>query len=307
MLETFISVLSETVHILPLLLVVYIGIEFIEYKFGHKTITLVQKAGSFGPVIGAIAGIFPQCGLAVVATSLYTQRLVTIGTLLAVYLSTSDEAIPIILSHPDKFDVLLPLIISKILIALMAGYLLDFMFKKSNQSILAHIHAYAHGEDDSHHNHTEIMDREACCGHNPCSPSQELRLKQIFFHPVIHTVKIFIFILVVSFLMELLFLYMGEDAVEKLLRQHILLQPFFAAVLGLTPSCAASVVITEMYIKDSIIYGSLIAGLCASSGLGILVLFKEAESKKDFFRIVGLLLGISILVGYLFQGFFYRL
>ena len=304
MLETFISVLSETAPMLPLLLAVYVGIEIAEYKFGHKTITLMQKAGSFGPLIGAIAGIFPQCGIAVVATSLYTQRLITIGTLFAVYLATSDEAIPIILSHPDKLDILLPLVLSKVMIALMAGYILDFIFRKNNQSILTHIHAHARGEDDPHHNHEEIMDREACCGHNPCSPSRKLRLKQIFFHPVIHTVKIFIFILVISFLMELLFLYMGEKTVEKILMQHILLQPCFAALVGLVPSCAASVVITEMYIKESITYASLIAGLCANSGLGILVLFKELKSKKEIFKIMGLLLGISILAGYLFHGFF---
>jgi hypothetical protein len=305
--EIFISVLSETAPMLPLLLVVYVGIEIAEYKFGHKTISLVQKAGSFGPAVGAIAGIFPQCGLAVVATSLYTQRLITIGALLAVYLATSDEAIPIILSHPDKFDVLLPLILGKILIALLAGYSLDFMFRKNNRNILAHIHDYAHGKDDSRHHHEEIMDREACCGHNPCSPSQKLRLRQIIFHPVIHTAKIFIFIFVISFLMESLFLYLGEEAVEKTLMQHTLLQPFFAALFGLAPSCAASVVITEMYIKGSLTYGSLIAGLCASSGLGILVLFKEVKSKKEIFKIIGLLLGISILAGYLFQEFFCRL
>ena len=304
MLETFISVLSETAPMLPLLLAVYVGIEIAEYKFGHKTITLVQKAGSLGPLIGTIAGIFPQCGLAVVATSLYTQRLITIGTLLAVYLSTSDEAIPIILSHPDKFGILLPLVLSKILIALMAGYILDFIFRKNNQSILTHIHAHARGEDDPCHNHEEIMDREACCGHNPCSPSQKLRLKQILFHPVVHTAKIFIFILIIAFLLELLFLYVGEETVEKILMQHIMLQPCFAALLGLVPSCAASVVITEMYVKESITYGSLIAGLCTSSGLGILVLFKEAETKKEIFKIMGLLLGISMLVGYLFQVFF---
>ena len=304
MFETFISVFSETAKMFPLLLAVYVGIEFIEYKFGNKTIVLVQKAGSYGPVIGAIAGIFPQCGLAVVATSLYTQRLITIGTLLAVYLSTSDEAIPIILSHPDKLDVLLPLVLSKVLIALTAGYLLDAIFRKNNQNTLAHIHAYAHGKDDIHHHHEEIMDREACCGHNPCSPSRVFAWKRIFVHPVIHTMKIFIFILVISFLMELFLLYAGENTFENLFRRLSLLQPCFAALLGLTPSCAASVVITELYIKGSIAYGALVSGLCASSGLGILVLFKEAKAKKEIFKIVGLLLGVSILAGYILQGFF---
>jgi hypothetical protein len=304
MLETFISVFLETAHMLPLLLAVYIGIEIAEYKFGHKTNNQKQKAGSFGPLIGAIAGIFPLCGLAVVATFLYTQRLITIGTLLAVYLSTSDEAIPIIFSHPEKLNVLLPLVLCKITIALMAGYLLDYVIGKSNQDILAHIHAHAQGKEDIHHHHGEIMDKEACCGHVPYSPSRVLRLKQILFHPIIHTAKIFLFILAIVFLLELLLLHMGEEAFANLFSQHILLQPCFAALLGITPSCAASVIITEIYIKGSITYGSLIAGLCANSGLGILVLLKESQTKKEIFKIVGLLLGISILAGYLLQGFY---
>jgi len=297
MFEIFIDVFWETIQMFPLLFVVYVGIEVAEYKLGHRAVILVQKAGSFGPAIGAIVGIFPQCGLAVVATSLYAQRFITMGTLMAVYLSTSDEAIPILLSHPDKLDVLLPLVLSKIMIAVTAGYILDFLFRKNNQSIVANIHP--HGENDSHH-HGELMDKKACCGHSPYSPAGTLRWKQIIFHPIIHTTKILFFILVIYFLMESLILYMGEEAFENMLTSHAVLQPCFAALLGIAPSCAPSVFITEIYLKGSLTYGSLIAGLCASSGLGIIVLFKEVQSKKEIFKIIVLLLGISILAGYAF-------
>jgi hypothetical protein len=113
--------LLDSVLMVPLLLVIYIGIELVEYKFGNKIIGLVQKAGVAGPAVGALAGSLPQCGISVVATALYTQRLATIGTLLAVYLSTSDEALPIILSHPDKAGLIMPLLLVKICIALVSG------------------------------------------------------------------------------------------------------------------------------------------------------------------------------------------
>jgi hypothetical protein len=301
MYEVFIDALLDTVKMVPLLLVIYIAIELVEYKFGNKIITLVQKAGMAGPAVGALAGSLPQCGISVVATALYTQRLVTIGTLLAVYLATSDEAIPIILSQPDKAGLLLPLISTKIVIALVVGYTLDLFFRKANKSTLIHIEAYALGKDDEHHNHSMVMDKEACCGHSTSSSAKKFSPKEIFLHPVIHTAKIFVFIFAISLLINAAVFQMGEEAFGKLFSGHLFFQPFMAALVGLIPNCAASVAITELYLKGAITYGSLIAGLCASAGLGILVLFREEKEKKEIFKIICLLLGVSILIGSVIQ------
>jgi len=303
MVNVFMDALLDTVRMVPLLLIIYIGIELVEYKFGNKIIGLVQKAGVAGPAVGAIAGCLPQCGISVVATALYTQRLATIGTLLAVYLSTSDEAIPVILSQPDKAGLILPLILTKIFIALVAGYTLDFFFRKSNRNTLTHIRAYAHGEDDVRHHHETVMDEAACCGHSTSASAHEFNPKEILLHPAIHTAKVFVFILAVSFLINVAVFQLGEEAFGKLFLGHSILQPFIAALLGLVPNCAASVGITELYIKGAITYGSLIAGLCASAGLGILVLFREEKQKKEMFKVLGLLFGISVLVGSAIQFF----
>ena len=139
MLDAFLDALSDSAQTIPLLLVIYIGIELIEYKYGNKIRESIQKAGAAGPAIGALGGSFPQCGFSVVATALYTQRLATIGTLLAVYLSTSDEAIPVILAQPEKAGIIIPLILTKIIIALVAGYTIDFIFRKSNKTTLANL------------------------------------------------------------------------------------------------------------------------------------------------------------------------
>lgn len=303
MVEVFMDALADTARMVPLLLVIYIGIELVEYKFGHKIIGLVQKAGTAGPAVGALAGSLPQCGISVVATALYTQRLATIGTLMAVYLSTSDEAIPIILSQPEKAEIILPLILTKIFIALVAGYTLDLFFRKANESTLRHINACARGEDDVHHDHAIVMDEEACCGHSTSSSAHQFNPKEIFLHPCIHTAKIFAFIFAISLLINAAVFLMGEDAFGKLFLGHSLFQPFMAALVGLIPNCAASVAITELYLKGAITYGSLIAGLCASAGLGILVLFREEKEKKEIFKVIGLLFGISVLVGSVIQYF----
>ncbi|MCX6760984.1 MAG: arsenic efflux protein, partial [Candidatus Nealsonbacteria bacterium] len=250
------------------------------------------------------AGSFPQCGFSVVTTALYTQRLVTIGTLLSVYVATSDEAIPIILSQPDKINIIFPLILTKIFIALIAGCSVDFLFRKNNEKTLAHIEAYSHGRDEKDHNHGSVTDEKACCGHSTSPVAKRFNSKEIFVHPIIHTIKIFFFIFVVSLLINFAVYQIGEEQLAKFLLNHNFLQPFFAALIGLIPNCAASVAITGLYLKGLITYGSVVAGLCASAGLGILILFREEKDKKNVFTIISLLFGISVLAGLVIQYFF---
>ncbi len=304
MLQIFLDALTEAVKMVPLLLIIYIGIELIEYKFGNVIKTKIKKAGAVGPIVGAIAGSFPQCGFSVVATALYTQRLVTIGTLLAVYLSTSDEAIPIILSQPDKAAVIFPLILTKIFIALIAGYAIDFVFRKKNKKVLQHIKAYSDGNDDKGHDHNSVMDEQACCGHSLDSGAKMFSWKEIFFHPIVHTAKIFIFILSISFLINFAIFEVGAESFGKFLLGHGFFQIFLATVIGIIPNCSASVAITEFYLRGLISYGSVVAGLCASGGLGILVLLREEKDKKNVFVILSLLFGVSVLAGLIIQYVF---
>jgi len=288
MLKVFLDALMDSAKTIPLLFVIYVVIELIEYKFGNKVREKMQKAGNAGPTIGAVAGSFPQCGFSVIATALYSQRLVTIGTLLAVYLSTSDEAIPIILSQPNKIGIVLSLILVKIFIALIAGYLIDFIFRKSNKKILTHIENYKQGKDDKSHHHEPTAEEHLNCKH-------------IFLHPLIHTLKIFFFIFCVSFLIGISVFLMGEETFYKFFSNQKFFQPFLAALIGLIPNCASSVIIAKLYLQNIITYGSMIAGLCASGGLGILLLFKEEKNKKNVLKILSLLFGISIIAGLTIQ------
>ena len=176
----FLDALVDSLKMVPLLLVIYIGIELVEYKFGEKIREKVQRAGKAGPLIGAAAGSLPQCGFSVVATVLYTERLATIGTLLAVYLATSDEAIPVILAQPGRAAIIIPLILTKVVIALLVGYFADLVYKKSNAKTLSHIRAYARGEDAAAHHHEEaVVRQEACCGHKTEADAPKFDAKEI--------------------------------------------------------------------------------------------------------------------------------
>jgi hypothetical protein len=304
MYELILDALIDSLKIIPLLLVIYIIIELVEYKLGNKIRENVQKAGVAGPVLGAVAGVLPQCGFSVVTTALYTQRLVTIGTLLAVYLSTSDEAIPILLAQPDKAGIVVPLLLSKVVIAIVAGYIIDFIYRKTNRETLKHIKKYALHQDDTSHHHETVKDDLACCGHSTCSTARTFSFKELFIHPLIHTLKIFVYILLTSLAINLIIFWVGHDALVALFANHVFWQPFLAALIGLIPNCAASVTITELYLSGIITYGSVIAGLCASGGLGLLILFKEEEHKKNAYRIIALLYGISVVAGLTFQYLF---
>lgn len=301
MYEIFLDALIDSAKTIPLLLLVYVGIELIEYKFANKILEKVKSAGSAGPAVGAIAGILPQCGFSVFTTVLYNQRLVTVGTLMAVYLSTSDEAVPIILSQPDKIGIIVPLIISKIIIALVFGYLLDLIYQKNRQKTLAHIEAYKMGRDDPEHRHTDVLDENACCGHQIGKPEKTFNIQKIFFHPITHASKIFIFIFLITFAINLAFLKLGDATLAKIFLSNGFFQPFLSALFGLIPNCAASVGITELYLKGILTYGSTVAGLCASGGLGILILFREEKNKWEAVRVVGILFGISVFVGLVIQ------
>lgn len=299
--EIFSAALPETIKLLPFLLLFYIGIELIEYKFGSSIRKNVQKAGNAGPALGAFIGSFPQCGFSVVGAALYTQRLITTGTFLAILLATSDEAIPIILSHPNKAGLIFPLILTKIIIAVIAGYAVDLILRKTNQKTLAHINAYNKGTDDKQHNHDSIIDEPACCGHSTSPLAKKFSVKEIFVHPILHTAKIFTFILIITLLINLIIFNIGPENLTKIFSGHVFWQPFLTALIGLIPNCVASVTITQLYLEGIISYGAIIAGLGASGGLGILVLFKEEKNKKNVLKIIGLLFTISVLAGLIIQ------
>jgi len=280
--------LIDSVHMVPFLFIIFLIIEIIEYFYAHKMGSIIKHSNKTGPLIGSLLASFPQCGFSVVASTLYTKRLIAAGTLIAVYLSTSDEAIPIILAQPGKSHVVIKLLLVKLLIGITAGYLINFILEKVKKPL-------AEGVDDG-------TEDEGCCNHHL---SEKPDKKELLIHPIMHTVSVFFFVFIVTLIINyFVTLAGGEENLGKYFLTDSIFQPVLMALVGLIPNCAASVAITLMYLKGAIGFGSVVAGLSSSAGLGILVLAKKNNDIKDTLRVIGLLLLISIISGVVIQYFY---
>lgn len=273
MFEVLLDTLIDSLRILPFLFITYLIIEYIGHRSSHKLISGLRKYGVLG---GAMLGSFPQCGFSVAAANLYTNRVISVGTLIAVFISTSDEAIPVILANSGSFTAVAKLVAVKIVIAVVAGLVADFFFSK-----------YLEIKDTSNSNHNHHHFHE--CHGNILSSA--LR----------HTVHIFIFMVITIFLMNMAIYLIGEENLSKVLLTNSILQPAVAALLGFIPNCASSIIITQLYIAGSLSFGSAVAGLCTGAGVGLIVLFKENRNVKENIKIMLYIYIISILAGSLIQ------
>lgn len=279
--------LIDSAKMVPFLLFVYLMVEWLEYQYGTSIRARIQHAAKAGPAVGAAFGCVPQCGFSVIASAMYTRRVITIGTLLAVYLSTSDEAVPVIMAQPSKLHHILPLICTKLVIAVLAGYAIDLALR-----------SYRNGVTVKDPEALEEIKERGCCEHHVTGDGH---WRELLVHPLKHTAKVFVFVFLVTLGLNYLIFSVGQSHLSRLLLQHSPFQPVLTALVGLIPNCAASVAITQVFLKGGISYGSAISGLCASGGMGLLVLLKENHDPRDTARVLGLLLSISIAAGIIIQ------
>lgn len=273
MTDIILDTLLDTIKLLPFLFLTYLAMEYLEHKAGAKTDSLVRKAGRFGPLIGGIVGAVPQCGFSAAASNLYAGRVITLGTLLAIYLSTSDEMLPILISEQQPVGLILRILLMKVIIGTIAGFLIDLLFFR--------------GKNREEHNHIHEL-----CRHEHCHCE-----KGIFRSALNHTLQITFFVLVISFALNLALYFLGEDALADLILNRPVLGPVLAGVVGLIPNCAASVAITQLYLKGAMSMGAMMAGLLVGAGVGLLVLFRVNHDKKENFKIAGLLYAVGVLSG----------
>jgi len=265
----------DAVKMLPFLFLTYLFLEYLEHKGNEKFVSILQHSGKLGPLGGAILGCIPQCGFSVAAANLYAGRIISAGALAAVFISTSDEAIPILIANPDSAGLVLKLIAYKLIFAVFAGFLLDF--------ILRHTPVI----NDAQNNHLH----EDC--HNVYSN------KQILLSALKHTLFIALFIFAVLLILEIIIHYLGEDKLSALLMTDSVWQPVIAGLIGLIPNCAPSVILTQLYITGGIDVGTLFCGLSTSAGMGIVLLFKNNRNLKQNLLLLGYIYCLSVLVGFL--------
>lgn len=267
--------LLEALKLLPFLFLTYLAMEYLEHKTGEKTKHVVKKAGKWGPVIGGIAGAVPQCGFSAAASNLYAGRVITLGTLIAIYLSTSDEMLPIMISAQAPMKLIGGILLAKVIIGVISGFVIDMVMNSREEK---------HGHD---HEHIHEL-----CEHEHCNCEQG-----IFRSALKHTLQITFFIILITFVLHLALEVVGEDVLANLILNKPVLGPVLAGIVGLIPNCASSVVITQLYLEGAMGMGAMMAGLLVGSGVGLLVLFRVNNDKKENFKILGLLYGIGVVAG----------
>lgn len=264
--------LEDSWLLLIFLFATYAVMEYLEHRMGDGTRAALQRAGHIGPLIGAALGAVPQCGFSAAASNLYAGRVITLGTLLAVYLSTSDEMLPVMISAQASLGTILGILGIKLAVGMAAGFVTDALWHPSRERA-----------NEIH----ELCEHEHCdCKHGGILRSA---LK--------HTVQVGIFVVLITFMLNLALEMVGEDALAGFLLDEPVLGPVIAGIVGFIPNCAASVVITELYLSGVIGVGTMLAGLLVGAGVGLLVLFRVNPHRAENLRIAGVLYGIGVAVG----------
>ena len=272
---------GDSVKMLPFLYLAYLLIEWLERHHGARIEQALAGGGRWGFIPGALLGCVPQCGFSAVASNLYASRVITPGTLLAVFIATSDEAIPLLAAEPSQWGSLALLLLSKAVFAMVGGALLDVPLRHVLPRSLYGGYAGHADEVDCHEEHEEHSG--------------------IWLAALRHTVEIFLFILLFSALIGLCFAWVGEDTITAALAGMGFLQPVLTALVGLVPNCAASVLLAQLYIDGAISFGSLFAGLTAGAGVGLAVLWRVNPSWKQNLFMTGLLWAAGAAAGMLLQ------
>lgn len=275
MLDWFLDAFLDSLKMLPFLYLIYLLIEVLEHKAGNRFPNLVGKTAGLGPLAGGLIGAVPQCGLAAASASLYSGRVITLGTLLAVFLSSSDEMLPILISEAVPVLRILKIVGVKIAIAVVSGYLVDLILLRRQR-----IDQGAREEV-----------QEAFEGfHCHCN---------VFLSALRHTAEIFLYVFVFSFILNIIIGLVGEERLSQILNSLPVVGELLAGLVGLIPNCASSVVITQLYIDGIIGAGPLFAGLLVNAGVGTLVLLRTNKNVKSSLGILGLLYGIGVFWGVL--------
>lgn len=281
--------LKESIKVFLVALILYFIISFVEERIARG----LGKKNRFSPLIASALGLVPQCGFSVVASDLYVKKHITMGTLIALFLACSDEALPILLSQTNKENILsvILIIVLKFVIGFVTGYLVDLFLTRNKHEVHDHLeHCHKSFEEEVH---------IGCCSHPIEGGDEHSKVYKHVLHPLIHSLKIFAYVLGITLLFNTVIHYVGEDSINEFLQTNKYLAPLFSSLIGIIPNCAASVAITNVYLLGGLSFGACISGLCMNAGLGLVFLFKKKTNIKNSFTILGIMFGVSLFVGYL--------
>ena len=267
--------LEESLKVFLVALVLYFIISFVEERIAK----VLGKKNRFSPVIASALGLIPQCGFSIVASDLYVKRHITMGTLIALFLACSDEALPILLSQTSKDNFLSIVLILglKFVIGFITGYAVDFFLTRNKHEVHEHLeHCHESFEEEIH---------IGCCSHPIEGGDEHSKVYKHLIHPLLHSLKIFAYVLGITLLFNTAIHFIGKDKIADFLQTNKYLAPLFASLIGVIPNCAASVVITNVYLLGGLSFGACISGLCMNAGLGLVFLFKKKTIKVPYNKI----------------------
>ena len=276
--HTLSHTIEDSVKLLPFLFLTYLFMELLEHTTGGKVQNKIKNAGKVGPLWGGLLGIMPQCGFSAAAASLYAGRVITVGTLLAVFLSTSDEMLPIFISEAVAPATIVKILAAKVCIAIISGFLAE----------LVYVNVFKKKEKD--------MDIHVVCEEEHCSCEDGVLKSALK-----HTLKIFVYILLITFILTLVIEMIGEDHLAVVFQNIPVVGEMIAALVGLIPNCASSVVITELYLSGIIGAGAMMSGLLVNAGVGLLVLFRLNRNWKQNAGIMAALYGFGVVWGVIIE------
>ena len=300
--EFFLHAIKDTLPLLPWILLIYLLIELLESKADLRSIN--RFGNKMGPLIGSATGLIPQCGFSIMAAKLFEQKYITVGTLLAIFMATSDEAFIIMLSSGEGAVWVLPMLAVKILVGIAVGYAADFTLKLlgRGQVCVEMPSAYEEKPQTTHEifirQYLEDKDVDVKCACGRSHKADSVWKKYVLF-PLWHTLKVAAFIFLVNFVLTAIVHSVGEDVFAEFMHRNRFLQPFLTCAIGLIPNCASSVVITETFLAGGITFGSCAAGLCANAGMGFVVLLKNVRKWKRNLALIGISYLASVAVGML--------
>ncbi len=278
-LDVLLDTVIDSARLLPFLFLTYLLMEYIEHKMGNRTQNILKVSGKAGPFLGAVLGMLPQCGFSAAAANLYAGKVITMGTLMAIYLSTSDEMLPIMISEAVHYSIIIKVLVIKVVIGILSGIIIDFIMNKRNHGKRTKV--------DVHH----------FCEHEHCHCENGILKPAIH-----HTVQILFFILAISFVLNLVIAMLGTERLADFILNKPVIGELLAGIIGLIPNCAASVVITQLYLDGVIRLGTMMSGLLVGAGIGLLVLFRVNDNKKENIKIVGILYIIGVIFGIILNG-----
>lgn len=270
--------LWDTLKLLPFLFLTYLLMEFLEHRSSAAAMRWLKGSGRIGPLVGGMLGMLPQCGVSAAASGLYTGRVITTGTLIAVYLATSDEMLPLLISEGAPLHIILKLLLTKFTVGVLAGFAVDLVTtllrRKRNRVQTPQIE--------------ELCEREGCDCHG-----------NFVLSALKHTLRIALFLLIFTFAMNLAVEFLGEERIAAVLLDRPVLGSLMTGVVGLIPNCASSVVLTKLYLEGVLSVGCALSGLFVNAGVGLVMLFRNNRPLKDSFRILLLLFLIGVFCGIL--------